>query len=386
MDSDEWFLTWVALPLALLANFLPAGCSRTPATAIAVSEPKPAAPAQPSQRKVIRATGLIQALEWQSIRVPQLSGAGGRVTLTRLIPNGSKVSKNDPLVEFDRTSLVDEEREAKAKLDDLSHQLEEKKAQVKSDAAKRVAQLKEAEADLEKAQLQLRKGPVLSDIDRLKNESKAENARERVLSLKKSDGLRQRAEQAVVKILELKRVRQQVALERIETNLERLLIRAPQDGMVALETTWRNGSMGPPQEGDQTWPGMPLLRIFNPSSMVVQATIDEADFASLSKVTHAQLYLDAYPGARFDATLTSSSPVATAGMDTPVRTFTAMFRIEQQSPQLLPDLSAALEIEVPAEELQPQPVRAGKAEGSRPSAPPVVAHAPASPKAGASQP
>ena len=101
------------------------------------------------------------------------------------------------------------------------------------------------------------------------------------------------------------------------------------------------------------WPGMPLLRIFNPSRMIVQVTVDEPDFASVANATRARVYLDAYPGVTFDATLQSASPIATAGVDSPVRNFVAIFRIEQQSPQLLPDLSAALEIDK-----APQPIRA----------------------------
>ena len=341
--------------LALLACLHLSGCSAKPTTLAQVSPPERLPSTGPDDRRVIRATGLVQALEWQSIRVPQLSGVGGRITLTRLIPNGAKVSKGDLLVEFDRTSLLDEERDAKAKLDDLSHQLEEKKAQVKSDAAKRVAQLREAEADRDKARLQLRKGPVLSEIDLLKSQARAENAEARVASLQKSHEFRHRSEEAAVRILELKGKRQQVTVERIQSNLERLLIRAPQDGMVAMENTWRNGTMGPSQEGDQVWPGMPILRIFDPSSMVVLTTIGEPDIAFFSKASRARLYLDAYPGAAFNATLESASPVATSGMDSQVRTFTAVFRIEQQSPKLLPDLSAALELELPA---SPEPVMA----------------------------
>jgi len=334
-------LAGLALPLAGLWL---SGCSSSPPVRVAASERKLTQIPSSPEHRIIRSTGLIEALEWQSIRVPQLAGTSGKITLTRLIPNGKKVSKNELLVEFDRTSLLDEERDAKALLNDLSHQLEEKRAQVKSDAAKRVSLLREAEADLEKAQLQLRKGPVLSEIDRLKNEAKADFSKQRVDSLIKSDEQRHRSEAAAVRVLELKRDRQQVTLERIQSNLDRLVIKAPQDGMVALENTWRQGSMGPPQEGDQVWPGMPVLRIFNPSTMVVNTTIDEPDFASVSKATRAHVYLDAYPGVVFDAVLQSASPVATAGIDSPVRNFTAVYRVEQQSPQLLPDLSAALEI------------------------------------------
>ena len=37
----------------------------------------------------------------------------------------------------------------------------------------------------------------------------------------------------------------------------------------------------------------------------------------------ARIFLDAYPGEAFDATLLSASPVATAGLDSPVRNFLA---------------------------------------------------------------
>jgi len=329
----------------LCLNF--SSCAKTTTTAAAAeSEPAPIVTKNEPDSRIIRATGIIQALEWQSIRVPQLaSGGSARQTITKLIPNGTKVSKGDLLVEFDRTSLFDDERDAKARLKDLTYQLEQGKAQAKSDSTRRLANIKQAEADLRKAELELKKGPVLSDIDRRKNETRRDNAKLRVESLKKSDDLRKKSEAATVKVYELRQVRQKVTLERIQINLERLLVLAPQDGMVALENSYRNGSMGPLQEGDQVYAGLPILRIFNPQKMIVQTTVNEPDIAALSNGSKAKLFVDAYPGEIFDAKLESSSPIATPGTDSPVRTFSAIFRIEQQNPLLMPDLSAAIEIE-----------------------------------------
>jgi hypothetical protein len=90
---------------------------------------------------------------------------------------------------------------------------------------------------------------------------------------------------------------------------------------------------------------MPVMRIFNPNRMVVLTTVDEPDFAAVSTASRAKVYLDAYPSESFDATLRTASPVATAGLDSPVRNFMVTFGIEQQSANLLPDLSAALEIQ-----------------------------------------
>jgi multidrug efflux pump subunit AcrA (membrane-fusion protein) len=177
------------------ACLLCSSCSRQAKSA----EPSQAlanAPAAPeklpvSASGIVRATGLVQALEWQSFRAPRLTGRQRwRHDLVGLIPNGSKVSKGDVIIEFDRVNLLDQERDAVATLENLQHQLEERKAQVASLQATRGSQVREAQADLARAQLQLRKGPVLSEIDRKKNEAKAEDARARVESLGKSDTFR----------------------------------------------------------------------------------------------------------------------------------------------------------------------------------------------------
>jgi len=303
-----------------------------------------AAPERKPGERTVRVTGIIQAVQSLSLRVPQISAQSGRVTLAALIPNGSTVAKGDTLAEFDQTAILDEEREVKAKLSEAGFQLDERQAKARSDAAKRGATLTEAEADLSKARIELRKAEILSEIDRQKNQTMAESAEARVASLKKSNALRDSEDAAAIGVMEKKKERLSVQLERIRTNLEKLVIKAPHGGMIALENTWRNGSMGPPQEGDMLSPGQPVLRIFDPGDMVVEGTVSEADVAALPGAASARVFLDAYPGVTFDAKLESASPVATAGLDSPIRTFSARFRLLARDPRLLPDLSASLEI------------------------------------------
>lgn len=326
-----------------------AGCGRQPVSAQAKDTVAPGERGStPADKSLIRSTGMVQAVRTLTIRVPQLAQVSGRnpqLTLTKLVPNGTGVKQGDILVEFDRTLQIDDAREAQAKLDDLQHQLEEKRAQVNSDSTKRMSEIRQAEADLAKANLQLQKGPVLADLDRKKNEVKAASASERLVSLRKSHDYHLKAEVAAVRTLELKCDRQKVVVERLKSNIERLIIHAPHNGMVAFETVWRSGSMGPPQVGDQMWPNQPVLRIFDPSAMIVDAQVNESDFAVLGPGTHAKVFVDAYPNIAFEAQLESASPVATAGLESPVKSFTARFRINDRDTRLMPDLSASLEIQ-----------------------------------------
>jgi multidrug resistance efflux pump len=298
---------------------------------------------QPSRH--IRSTGSVQAVRVHNLTVPQIRGPGGQLTLIHLIPNGTSVNEGDLIAEFDKVQQMDDARDSRARVDDLNHQLEQMRAQNRSDQARRAADLKQAEADLAKAEIELQKGEVLSEIERLKNVAKAEDARARVASLKKSSKFRDVSDAAGLKLLELQRDRQQIALDRAQSNMERLSVKAPMHGMVALENAWRNGSQGPFQEGDQAFPGQPLVRIFDPSEMIVVTQVSEADGVVIAQHgAKARVFLDAYPGVAFEAHLESASPVASGGLQSPIRSFAAKFRIDTQDPRILPDLSAAVEI------------------------------------------
>jgi HlyD family secretion protein len=296
--------------------------------------------------RMLRSNGTIQAVNSLMIRVPQLEDQAGNMTLMKLIPSGVEVKTGDVLAEFDRTKQLEKARDAHAKYEDLRHQVEQRKAQHRADTEKRGADFQQAQADLSKAELELRKGPILSEIDRLKNQAKLEDAQAHLASLKISQHSRDVAEAADLKVLELQRDRQKVMWERAEANAEKLVLRAAIPGMVARENTWRNDSFGPAQEGDQIWPGEPVLRIFDPSEMEVQVSVSEPDGASLKEGAQALVRVDAYPELVFKAHFDSASPVATSLLDSVVKTFPARFRLDDRDPHLLPDLSAAVDLDV----------------------------------------
>jgi hypothetical protein len=60
------------------------------------------------------------------------------------------------------------------------------------------------------------------------------------------------------------------------------------------------------------------------------------------------VHLDAFPELTFTAHFESASPVATSPLGTSMKTFSARFVIDQNDPRLLPDLSAAVDIETRA--------------------------------------
>lgn len=339
----------IAVTILFVSTF--AGCTPARPVSASTASAKVAADAVAPTAKSgpLRTLGTIAAQRSLTIQVPRISGQGGMLTLTKLAVNGSQVKSGDVIAEFDSTAQMKTERDAQAKFDDLSHQLDQKIAENHSNAAKRQSDLTQAQADLDKAKLELRKGPILSDLDRMKTEEKLKDAEAHVKSLLRSNQLHDDAEKAEIQVLILQRDRQKLTLARLRNDFEKLIVRAPLDGMIALDNVWKNNSMGHAQEGDQVYPGNPLLRIFDPSNMVLMLSVNETDGAALRPGTKALVHLDAYPGLAFSAHFDSASPVAASALGSPLKTFTARYIMDSKDSHLLPDLTAAADI-VPAEE------------------------------------
>ena len=290
----------------------------------------------------IRVTGTIRAVRQHLVQVPRIQGQSGRVTLTWIIPNSATVETGDIVAEFDPTQQQENAREALAKYEDLLHTIDQKKAENRVNAQQRAEEMEQAKADLAKARLQLGIAPVLSEIERLKNQVRLEDAQARVASLEISHRQHEIANQASHRLLEIQAARQKTALDRARDNIERLVIRASHGGMVAHEYVFRGNTRGPPQIGDQIYRGNSLLRIFDPREMEVIARVGEPDGEVLEPGARAVVILDAYPDLRFPARLKGASPVAASALASPIKKFQALFTLEQNDPHILPDLSAAV--------------------------------------------
>ena len=325
---------------AVLLPFLLAACTRSAPPSVQAASIAPASGQR--VKREIRITGLIQAVHSVKIFVPQIQGQFSTMTLTQLVDNGAHVNQGDLIATFDATQQLDAALDAKAKFDDLEHQTAQKLAENRAAAASRAVDLRSAQADLDKATMELTKGDTVQDIIKRQNEIAEAAAKIHVASLTKSNALNDRAAAAAVHVLELQRDRQQIYIQRADDNIKKLEIHAPQAGMAVYELTYRSGSMGHAQVGDQIYRGYPLLSIFDPSEMRVRCSINEPDILALASHGKVAVYLDAYPDTAIPAHFEYSSPVASSPLGTPIKTFLAVFDIDRKDPHLLPDLSAAV--------------------------------------------
>jgi len=84
----------------------------------------------------------------------------------------------------------------------------------------------------------------------------------------------------------------------------------------------------------------------NPSNMQVRALVNQEDLPALQVGLRATVRLDAYPEMVFTSELEQIAPIGRSGdFSSKVRTFAVVFSIQGNDPKLMPDLSAAVDVD-----------------------------------------
>lgn len=282
----------------------------------------------------------------RSIVAPILQGQHmGMLTITKLASPGTKVRQGDILAEFDRQSQTREFIDKQAQYKDLVNKVIEEQAKESTARATDETEIAQAESDLKKAQLEAQKIELLSRIDAEKNRDALEEAKATLQQLRTTFDLKRQSAQAGIRLIELQRDRARQVMEHAQRNAELMEVHSPISGVVVLNTIWKQGKMGEVQEGDQVRPGITFMQVVDPTQMQVRAFANQQDFLAMQLGQRAKVHLDAYPELVFAGKLEEMSPAAISGdFSSKLRKFAIVFAISGNDPKLMPDLSAAVDI------------------------------------------
>jgi len=303
--------------------------------------------APPSER-ILRLKGTTEAVESQAILAPLISGQQvATLTIVHLTAAGTRVKQGDVLVEFDRQSQMKDYVDKQADYQKLVDQVTEEQAKEIAAKAKDETELKQAEHNLGKAELEIQKAEIVSRIDAEKNQENLDEAKATYDQLREAFDLKRKVAQAAIRILEIQRDRTQQTMMHARANADLMQVHSPLDGVVVLNTIWKQGTMGEVQEGDQVRPGVTFMQVVNPSVMQVRVLANQQDFPSLHVRETVKVRLDAYPELVFNGKLEQMAPIAQGSdFSNKLRTFTVIFSLQGNDPKLMPDLSAAVDVDV----------------------------------------
>jgi HlyD family secretion protein len=296
----------------------------------------------------LRLKGTTEAVRMRAILAPVLAGQYvATLTITKLTPAGSNVKQGDILAEFDRQAQIRDFLDKQAEYDKLVNQVSNEQAKEDAARAKDETDLKQAEGSLSKAQLEMQKAEIVSRIDAEKAQEDLEEAEATLAQLRETFVLKRKAAGAGISILEIQRDRTQQIMVHARADADLLQIHAPLDGIVVLNTIWKQGKMGEVQEGDQLRPGNPFMQVVDPSAMQVRILANQEDFLSLRAGQKARIHLDAYPELVFPGRLEDMAPIGRSGdFSSRLRTFAVVFSLAGRDVKLMPDLSAAVDVDL----------------------------------------
>jgi multidrug efflux pump subunit AcrA (membrane-fusion protein) len=234
-----------------------------------------------------------------------------------------------------------------AELTDLEQQIRKRRAEGAAATAADDSTLKQADSAQQRAQLEMLKNEMLPKIQAEKNTLALEEARARFKQLQQTYDLKRQAAAADIRVLEIRRDRAETAMRQAASNAERMRVTSPIDGIAVLKTIWKGNNMAEIQEGDEVRSGQPVIDVVNPATMRVRARVNQADIDDLRVGQGVRMGLDAYPDLSFSGRIHQISPIGVQSNLSPkVRNFVVLIAVDGSHPNLMPDLSASLDVEL----------------------------------------
>lgn len=268
-----------------------------------------------------------------------------------MVPPGSHVRKGQVLAEFDRQYQLVRLDDFRAGANTMQESLKALRQTLDVESKAHKASIAAAKADLDKARYDLKTIPVQSAIaaERLKLAEQEASARYKELLSEVKLKEAARASEWRMNTLEIEQSK--IELGRVEANANKLLIRAPLDGITVMSSTWRGGEFGQIQAGDELHPGMMFARVVDSNSMIINATLNQSDIELLRVGYQAHVRFDAYPDLELPARIFSIGAMPKTGgfRAAYVKEVPVVLKLDRLDPRVIPDLSVSVDVVLAAE-------------------------------------
>jgi HlyD family secretion protein len=276
----------------------------------------------------------------------------GTLQIIHLATTGTPVRTGDVVVEFDPSEQEFNLEQSRSQLAEADQQITKAKADsaVKLEEDK-VALLK-ARFEVRRAELDVSRNELVSEIDGKKNLLKLEEAKRHLAQLEQDASSRTASDAASIALLEEKRRSAQLGMQQAQHNIDSMQIKATIDGLVSIKDNLDAGGgmqfpgMQVPEyrEGDLVYPGRTLAEVMDTGQMEAVAKVFENDRPNITPGQTAELKIDAQPEVAVPARVKTIAGMAARndfGSET-VRTFDVTFELLKHPEEARPGTSAAV--------------------------------------------
>lgn len=268
------------------------------------------------------------------------------LVLQKVVKPGTRVQKGEVVAEFDRQyqQLRLDDYRASVTLADAS--MTKLKADLEVTRKNHEQSIAASKAQLDKARLDMKTLPVLSNMDAERTKLAVEEAEANYKRMVSERELMTRSLAAQIRNSEIDLQQTGIELKRAEANVDRMVLKAAIPGIAVMQNIRRGTDIAQVQEGDQLMPGMMFMSIVDPSSMVVNATVNQVDVERLRIGSRARVHFDAYPDLILPAKVFSVGGVPRQGgqRDSYVKEIPIRLKLERVDARVIPDLTVSVDV------------------------------------------
>lgn len=267
---------------------------------------------------IVHARGDLRAGRTTTLVAPPV---GGILRIVHLVTTGLSVKAGDVVMEFDPADHRFALKQAKTEIAEAEQEIRKMKADVAAQAAEDKVALLTARFAVRRAELDTFGNELIGAIEAKKNLLTLEEAKRALEELDVDAKSRSVTEAASLAILQEKRNRAMLAVERAQQVIERLVLRAPMDGVAMVKenrdalggAVFTGVAMPQYREGDTVFPGRAVIDVIEAGHMEVRAKVNEIDRAILVEGQEALVRVDSLPGEGFKARVGALCGLANRG-------------------------------------------------------------------------
>jgi HlyD family secretion protein len=284
--------------------------------------------------------GELRAVRSVTLTAPNLFST---VQVTRLAPVGGLAKEKDLIVEFDDSDRRAQLEETLLEVEQIDEQIKKAKADLAIRNNQDQVDLLKTRYAVRRAELEVKRNELLSEIDAKKNILTLEEQRRRLKQLESDIKSRQEQAQAELAVLYEQRNKSMIDVSRERQRIAQAKLLSTMTGLVSIRQNrsgfFMFGQQQPDiREGDTLQPGMPVADVLDLSELEVLAKVGELDRANLHEGQDVFIQLDAVPEKQFNGKIKSMSGTASSNVFSgdPGKKFDVVFSIDMR--QLLTEL------------------------------------------------
>ena len=301
----------------------------------------------------VKTRGEIRSVHSEILTAPQVPDP----RVVRLAESGRSIKKGEVVVEFDAAQQEQTYLEKTTSVRTADSEIVQTKASHRIVSEQDGMNLMTSQYNLQRSKLEASKAEVVSEIEGAKSRIDVGISEGELGQVDTTIKAHKTTQEADLNRLQQKKEKVVRDAERTRGYLSKMVIRAPNDGIVNLLPNFRaQGSFGsspPPfKEGDRAWTGAAIAEIPDLTNMRMELKLDEVDRGKMKLGQIVKVRVDAIADRELTAELDWISPIAAVnfrGMGLTEKTFPARATLKNLDPRLRPGMSATAEVVIESE-------------------------------------